>query len=359
MSVTAIIQGATGPGAVITAGSTIRVTVSPFGTSSGGGAPSAHASTHASGGSDPVSLAASQITSGVIAAARLGQGTADAGHVLLGDGTWSTAATINVASAGQLLDSADDSCALRYDSSGGGWNGNATSLTDLRTAIGAATTSHVHGSVTTDGRIGTTANLLVGTGTGGTLGTVSLGTGLTLSSGTVSANVTSVAGRTGAVTIASDDVSGLAAVATAGTFASLSGKPTTLAGYGITDAATSLHGHGLITTAGCIGSTSGLPIITTTYGVLTTGAFGSGAGQFCQGNDSRLTDSRAPNGSAGGDLTGTYPSPTLAAAGTSGTYTKVTTDTKGRVTSGTTLTLSDMPTDVQNATRLYLWSSFR
>jgi hypothetical protein len=51
----------------------------------------------------------------------------------------------------------------------------------------------------------------------------------------------------------------------------------------------------------------------------------------------------APSGSAGGDLTGSYPNPTLAAAGTSGTYTKVTTDSKGRVTSGTTLGTGDLP----------------
>jgi hypothetical protein len=54
------------------------------------------------------------------------------------------------------------------------------------------------------------------------------------------------------------------------------------------------HAHGNITAAGAIGSTANLPVITTTSGALTVGAFGTGATNFCVGNDARLSNARTP-----------------------------------------------------------------
>lgn len=78
-----------------------------------------------------------------------------------------------------------------------------------------------------------------------------------------------------------------------------------------------------------------------TNGVLTAGGFiqsGGTASQFLMANGSVL------NTTMGGDLSGSYPNPSLVNSGvTAGTYPKVTVDAKGRVTNGTGLSASDIP----------------
>ncbi len=71
---------------------------------------------------------------------------------------------------------------------------------------------------------------------------------------------------------------------------------------------------------------------------------GTGAGTVAAGNDSRFADGRAPIGAAAGDLSGAYPSPGLAVIGAGGTATKITYDTKGRVTAAGSLNSSDITT---------------
>ena len=66
--------------------------------------------------------------------------------------------------------------------------------------------------------------------------------------------------------------------------------------------ANATHTHGNVGNAGKLGSTANLPIITTTDGLLTTGQFGVGANQFCEGNDSRLSDARTPASHTHGNI---------------------------------------------------------
>ena len=171
--------------------------------------------------------------------------------------------------------------------------------------------------------IGVASGYTLPNATSSTLGGVVVGAGLSVSSGTVSANVVSVAGRTGTVTISSSDVSGLGSLATANSvaYSSLTGTPSSFApsshasshasggGDAITPssigAAASSHTHSssaitdfateaakygpVVSVAGRTGTVtissgdvSGLPTA------------GTGSTNYCAGNDSRLSDARSP-----------------------------------------------------------------
>jgi hypothetical protein len=59
-------------------------------------------------------------------------------------------------------------------------------------------------------------------------------------------------------------------------------------GTGAAQVASGNHTHGNLSNDGKVGSVSGLPLKTSTAGAVDVGEFGTGSGQFAQGNDSRF-----------------------------------------------------------------------
>jgi hypothetical protein len=239
-------------------------------------------------------------------------GTPSASTYLRGDGSWQAVSgggggTVTSITAGTGLSGGTITTSGTISASFGSTSGTICQGNDSRLSDARTPTSHTHGNITNAGAIGslsgrpiiTTTSGVLTTGTFGTTsGTFCQGDDARLSDARNPTSHThgniSNAGAIGS-TANLPIITTTSGVLTTGSFGTTSNTFCQGNDSRLSDARTpTSHTHGNISNAGAIGSTSGLPIITTTSGVLSAGSFGTTAGTFCQGNDSRLSDARTP-----------------------------------------------------------------